>query len=1377
MQRCPPEEQLREWLAEERETPGAVAAHVQQCAACQRLLEDLTRSGAPATGIAMPAAADSGSVTGEATEVFLRRLAAGRPATAGAATDRATLESGMPATPPGDWPTLAGYEIVAELGRGGMGVVYQAWQHKPPRLVALKMLAAGTWARPEEVARFKTETEAVARLQHPHIVPVYEVGAQGGRPFFVMEFVDGGSLAGQLTGTPLPVRPAAQLMQTVARAIHYAHQRGIIHRDLTPGNILLVSGGVVSGEWLRNPTADHSPLTTHHSPLIPKVTDFGLAKIFVGGGETLTQTGAVLGTPSYMAPEQASGAKGAVTTATDVYGLGAVLYALLAGRPPFQGLTALDTLQKVLENEPEPLRRSNPQVDRDLETICLKCLEKDPQRRYPSAEALAEDLGHWLAGEPIRARRVTGPERLWRWCGRNPVLAALSAAVAVLLLVVGVGLPVAALLRSERDRAVAAEGEARSLLRRAKKAEGEVQFRSHLAQAAAYRHSGQAGQRFLGLGEVKKALGLAQSLDLGPKALLEVRNEAIACLCLPDFEVAQEWDGWPIGSSGFALDAAFRRFAWGDKKGTVHVHRVSDRREICRLPGAGPVDDYLGLEFSHDGRFLHQICHVGRGYQSRLWRLGGARPKVVLADDHHHLVFRPDGSQYAAGYTDGSVRLFDAQSGKELGRFASGMRDKQFVLAWNPKFPRLLVKSDPELRLLDLDTGKVQTLPRIGPGTHYWWQDWHPDGRVLAVAASDQKIYFWDTADNRLVLPPLEGHNNDGVVVRFSHAGDRLLSTDWSSFWRLWDTRTGRQLLTLPAYGPLIQFRSDDGRVAADYTPPKMRVFRYCGGQEFRTLIHRSASERGNYSAWQPSLDRAGRLFAIHWANKKIALVDLERGEEAALLPGERPFGFEPDGSLWTYGTYGLLRWPCTPDEKTGRIRFGPPEKLYGPTNLNRHGKSADGRVLAIPNFNRGAIVVHRDTQRTLPLGPQEDVRNCAVSPDGRWVATGSHTLTQGGGAKVWNAHSGRLLKTLPAGGLCWVEFSPDGKWLLAGSLAGPQLWAVPTWKEGPALRGTAHNAWGAFSAHGELLALGDVPGVVRLVVPATGEEVARLTGPEKSRLAPRCFTNDGAELITNGRESGAIHIFDLRAIRTQLAQLGLDWGTGSIPPARPPGPPAPLLVDVDRGYLDGDRYAESQQWDKAAAVFDRTCARQPQWCDIWLGRAVTHLALRDNAGYRAACAGALARFRATPDLQAAATVSWACALGPDSGVDPAQLVRLAERAHAGNPGQYLYLRSLGACLFRAGRYKEALQRLQEASQAQPDSPMTGLLLALVHQKLGHPAEARRRLRQASRRMDDILADKNRQVRWTEAAGLRLLRREAEEAVGEPATPASRRPK
>jgi tetratricopeptide (TPR) repeat protein/tRNA A-37 threonylcarbamoyl transferase component Bud32 len=347
------------------------------------------------------------------------------------------------------------YELLAVLGQGGMGTVYKARQKGLNRLVALKMIRLSSLGWETEVQRFRNEAEMVALLDHPQIVPVYEVGQVEGQPYFCMKLIDGGSLAGHLARFRDDPRAAAQLVALIARAVHHAHQRGILHRDLKPSNILLDAAGQ------------------------PYVTDFGLAKRLEADA-SLTQSGALVGTPSYMAPEQASGKNGLITTATDVYGLGAVLYALLTGKPPFHGETVLDTLERVKGCEPEPPTGHNRQVDRDLEIICLKCLEKDPQRRYGSAAELADDLERWLAGEPIRARPVGRASHLWRWCRRNPVPSGLVATTTLLVVLGVVGLAVGARLvwrEKEQTREALAEARTNYAVAEAQRRRAETNFR------------------------------------------------------------------------------------------------------------------------------------------------------------------------------------------------------------------------------------------------------------------------------------------------------------------------------------------------------------------------------------------------------------------------------------------------------------------------------------------------------------------------------------------------------------------------------------------------------------------------------------------------------------------------------------------------------------------------------------------------------------------------------------------------------------------------------------------------------------------------------------------------------------------------------------
>jgi serine/threonine protein kinase len=453
---CPSDEKLRGLLSGDPDATvsASLARHVEDCSACQELLGRLTADPDGAMRECLP----EPSRDAKSEERVIRRLKRMNldPPPTMATPGAEVIYPPVPyshrllLTDASALPVVSGYEIVGELGRGGMGIVYQARQLGLHRTVAIKMLRNEIPLGSKDLLRFRAEAAAIARLQHPNIVQIYDFGEAEGRPYFVLEYVDGGSLAHRLNGAPQPIRPAAKLIATLARAVHVAHANGVIHRDLKPANILLQKAARGQGAAYPN----------------PKIADFGLAKCVGDDPQNCpyrgsTVTGELLGTPNYMAPEQASVPRPPIGPAVDVYALGAVLYEMLTGRPPHVGETPLATILQVLHAEPIGVSSLRPDVPRDLETICLKCLLKEPHKRYASALELAEDLERFSKGEPILARPETPAQKAWRWVRHRPMPAVLLAAglLAPVVALVALSLLSTTLVRSSAVESAAQQAE------------------------------------------------------------------------------------------------------------------------------------------------------------------------------------------------------------------------------------------------------------------------------------------------------------------------------------------------------------------------------------------------------------------------------------------------------------------------------------------------------------------------------------------------------------------------------------------------------------------------------------------------------------------------------------------------------------------------------------------------------------------------------------------------------------------------------------------------------------------------------------------------------------------------------------------------------
>lgn len=671
------------------------------------------------------------------------------------------------------------YELLKEIARGGMGVVYKARQTSLNRVVALKMILAGQLASEEDVRRFRTEAEAAANLEHPGIVPVYEVGEHNGQHYFSMGYVEGESLADRIARGPVEPQTAAELVRRIAAAIGYAHGQGVVHRDLKPANVLLARGPKKQA-----------------SRIAPKITDFGLAKQ-TQGDSGLTGTGQILGTPSYMPPEQAAGDTKAVGPLSDVYSLGAILYCLLTGRPPFQSANVMDTLMQVLEQDPVPPRDLNNDVPRDLETICLKCLEKDPDRRYQTAEEFANDLDRYLKHEPITARPVSRVERIWRWSQRRPASAAWAGLFA-LTLVFGFSAVVWQWRQAESARGIAADNfaDAREQQQRAEKAAAESRTQRDLAEQRLL--ESEEKQRLL---EASRA-ELKVALDASEKNLAEAKRQRTRA------------------DENVAIADASKADADEQRKTAESLRAAEYLDTGLKLAGAGNIRPGMlwiarSLTASpEDPGHEHLARSYLASYQNKLPKRTGV---INPSEDVSAAAIAFDGDVVAAGRPDGRVAVWSLAEQREL----------MDPLVLKSDVTAVTISSDGKLIFAATDDGEARIWNReMGKPLKRRFQ--HPDavlsarfnadGSLLATGCADRRLRVWDVRKGFVVAGPSE-HRGAVTAVDFSPDGRFIASTSSGVFSAIstWDAISGRRLgKPVVSNKPLRSVRfSPDGRFIA----------------------------------------------------------------------------------------------------------------------------------------------------------------------------------------------------------------------------------------------------------------------------------------------------------------------------------------------------------------------------------------------------------------------------------------------------------------------------------------------------------------------------------------------------------------------------------
>ena len=1105
------------------------------------------------------------------------------------------------------WPHHIGdYRLLREVGRGGMGIVFEAEQSSLGRHVAVKVLLPHSMLDPRHVQRFQREARAAARLHHTNIVPVFGVGEHEGLNYYVMQFIHGQSLdrvleelrtlranpqdgescnpkrergrmlpnasvsssveapvlapalanaSGYINGgddnSPHEVRPPASdasetnaplsgdsgtsLRQTgwpywqsvarigvqVAEALDYAVKQGVQHRDIKPSNLLLDMRGTV---W---------------------VADFGLAKATENAD--LTQTGDIIGTLRYMAPERLHGQSDA---RGDLYSLGITLYELLTLRPAFREIDRVRLVRLVEQDDPPPPRTVEPSIPSDLETIVLKAIAKSPADRYQSAAEMASDLRRFLEDKPIQARRASWLERSWRWCRRNPRMAALVGSVATLLVVIAVGSTLAARsLKRERDTARNAEKEARTAERQAEQAERERRhelYRAYVAEIGTAQASNQQGQRLRGLQAVASILAAIPFDELTPAQQTELRDATIACLTRADLQEVARIPIPPHTGHPVDLDPSFQFMALPAGDHDTLVRSVAGTTPDIRLAhgSLGPaLVSHRG--FSPDGRWLGEMLNFGPDDNLARVRVWDWRTQRLALDFNGVRArrfprFHPDGQRCVVLTIDAKIQVYDLLSG-QLER-ESPPHFRGTGLAFRPDMRDIVIlRRERPSQIVDWATWQIKSeLSDLGVVDS---AAWNPGTKILHLGTQDGRIIEWDEAGQH-GRPTPQSYANPISDVTFSPAGQYLAAFCMDGKTRLRVMDGQRELVTVP--GELLRFSPDEQRIAVK-TDHDLVIYELIHSPAFANVkAPARATEFSTDGRWLALSGRHG--VQIYSTNPPVMKVNLGLDESG-------PVAWHPSGGeLITFGQFShALRWPLKVAEDPTGIAIGPPQEIAVrplvarlgadnriPQHRGRHSVwSADGKLLVYGDYRNGHVYAVKESETQPQLFADFiNAGQLAVTHDGAWIACANGLTDR---AVVWRASDRQPVLDLPNFG--FVSFSSDGQWFAATSRSHIRLYRVDTWRverEWPTdVVNFFRSGPAVFQPGGQLLAAVVSRNCVRLFDWSSGEVMANLRNETQADLCWLSFSPDGARLAVS-RHDLEFNLWNLHSLQRELAQAGI---------------------------------------------------------------------------------------------------------------------------------------------------------------------------------------------------------------------------------------------